>query len=84
MAGRGSLTSTISDVSPSPTWGSFNWATAASASEENSNRTRPLSSASDTAIRHRAPEQPRNSDGNPDSPQAVVFLMSIIDVRVGC
>ena len=27
---------------------------------------------------------PRNSDGNPDSPQAVVFLMSIIDVRVGC
>ena len=26
----------------------------------------------------------RNSDGNPDSPQAVVFLMSIIDVKVGC
>ena len=27
---------------------------------------------------------PRNSDGNPDSPQAVVFLTSIIDVTVGC
>ena len=25
----------------------------------------------------------RNSDGNPDSPQAVVFLTSIIDVTVG-
>ena len=27
--------------------------------------------------------RPRNSDGNPDSPQAVVFLTSIIDVTVG-
>ena len=26
---------------------------------------------------------PRNSDGNPDYPQAVVFLTSIIDVTVG-
>ena len=26
---------------------------------------------------------PRNSDGNPDSPQAAVFLTSIIDVTVG-
>ena len=26
---------------------------------------------------------PRNSDGNPDSPQTVVFLTSIIDVTVG-
>ena len=26
---------------------------------------------------------PRNSDGNPDSPQAVVFLTSIVDVTVG-
>ena len=26
---------------------------------------------------------PRNSDGNPDSPQAVVFLTSLIDVTVG-
>ena len=27
--------------------------------------------------------QPRNSDGNPDSPQVVVFLATIIDVTVG-
>ena len=26
---------------------------------------------------------PRNSDGTPDSPQAVVFLTSIVDVTVG-
>ena len=26
---------------------------------------------------------PRNSDGNPDSPQAVVFLTSVVDVTVG-
>ena len=26
---------------------------------------------------------PRNSDGNPDSPQTVVFSASIIDVTVG-
>ena len=26
---------------------------------------------------------PRNSDGNPDSPQAVVFLATIVDVTVG-
>ena len=25
----------------------------------------------------------RNSDGNPDSPQAIVFLTSIVDVQVG-
>ena len=34
------------------------------------------------ALIHRG--RARNSDGNPDSPQAVVFLMSIIDVKVGC
>ena len=28
-------------------------------------------------------DAPRNSDGNPDYPQAVVFLTSIIDVTVG-
>ncbi len=27
--------------------------------------------------------RPRNSDGNPDSPQAIVFLTSIVDVTVG-
>ena len=27
--------------------------------------------------------EPRNSDGNPDYPQAVVFLTSLIDVTVG-
>ena len=27
--------------------------------------------------------QPRNSDGNPDSPQVVVFLATIVDVTVG-
>ena len=26
---------------------------------------------------------PRNSDGNPDSPQVVVFLASVVDVTVG-
>ena len=26
---------------------------------------------------------PRNSDGNPDSPQVVVFLATIVDVTVG-
>ena len=31
----------------------------------------------------RAKIVPRNSDGNPDYPQAVVFLTSIIDVTVG-
>ena len=29
------------------------------------------------------PFHPRNSDGNPDSPQVVVFLETIIDVSVG-
>ena len=28
-------------------------------------------------------ELTRNSDGNPDSPQAVVFLTSVVDVTVG-
>ena len=28
-------------------------------------------------------QPPRNSDGNPDSPQVVVFLATIIDVSVG-
>ena len=27
--------------------------------------------------------KPRNSDGNPDSPQVVVFLATIVDVTVG-
>ena len=27
--------------------------------------------------------EPRNSDGNPDSPQVVVFLATIVDVTVG-
>ena len=31
----------------------------------------------------RVDPMPRNSDGNPDSPQAVVFLTSIVDVTVG-
>ena len=30
-----------------------------------------------------ADEGPRNSDGNPDSPQVVVFLATIVDVTVG-
>ena len=28
-------------------------------------------------------EDPRNSDGNPDSPQVVVFFGTIVDVTVG-
>ena len=31
----------------------------------------------------RGAKWPRNSDGNPDSPQVVVFLATIIDVAVG-
>ena len=39
----------------------------------------------DQACRHRhtGHATPRNSDGNPDSPQAVVFLTSVVDVTVG-
>ena len=38
------------------------------------------------SISHEAPPptiDPRNSDGNPDSPQVVVFLATIVDVTVG-
>ena len=39
---------------------------------------------SEIAVVYETPNgAPRNSDGNPDSPQAVVFLTSIIDVTVG-
>ena len=37
----------------------------------------------DAVEQYRTSRDPRNSDGNPDSPQAVVFLTSIIDVTVG-
>ena len=43
---------------------------------------RPESGEAPSALR-KNPSIPRNSDGNPDSPQVVVFLATIVDVTVG-
>ena len=50
---------------------------------DSKNRKKSVSSFTEPTNRNRMVISPRNVDENPDSPQAIVFLTSIVDVAVG-